>query len=96
MTVGGRVVRLRAYGLGDTRGDSGGDSDATCQEAGLEQCHMVSGAVVPAVNLPGVANGQLTLDGATLADIYLGAEMTVCPTFPDVRPWHGSKACPRS
>lgn len=43
-----------------------------CKAAGLEQFHMVSGAVVPAVNLPGVADGALTLDGATLADIYLG------------------------
>ena len=43
-----------------------------CEKAGLVQFHMVSGAVVPAVNLPGVANGALTLDGATLADIYLG------------------------
>ena len=43
-----------------------------CREAGLQQFHMVSGAVVPAVNLPGVADGALTLDGATLADIYLG------------------------
>ncbi len=45
---------------------------AACKAAGLEQFHMVSGAVVPAVNLPGVADGALTLDGATLADIYLG------------------------
>ncbi len=43
-----------------------------CEKAGLVQFHMVSGAVVPAVNLPGVASGALTLDGATLADIYLG------------------------
>lgn len=43
-----------------------------CEKAGLSQFHMVSGAVVPAVNLSGVANGALTLDGKTLADIYLG------------------------
>jgi phosphate transport system substrate-binding protein len=29
-------------------------------------------AIVPVVNLPGVAPGALTLDGPTLADIYLG------------------------
>jgi phosphate transport system substrate-binding protein len=29
-------------------------------------------AVVPVVNLPGIAPGALTLDGPTLADIYLG------------------------
>ena len=45
---------------------------AACEAAGLEQFHMVSGAVVPAVNLPGVASGALVLDGKTLADIYLG------------------------
>ncbi len=43
-----------------------------CDEAMLDQFHMVSGAVVPAVNLPGVKSGALVLDGATLADIYLG------------------------
>ena len=42
-----------------------------CAAAGLEQFHMVSGAVVPAVNLPGL-KGDLALDGPTLADIYLG------------------------
>lgn len=42
-----------------------------CAAAGLEQFHMVSGAVVPAVNLPGV-KGAITLDGPALADIYLG------------------------
>lgn len=42
-----------------------------CAAAGLEQFHMVSGAVVPAVNLPGLKGG-LTLDGPALADIYLG------------------------
>ena len=38
--------------------------------SGLKQFHMVSGAVVAACNLPGVES--LTLDGATLARIYLG------------------------
>ena len=45
---------------------------AACAAAGLEQFHMVSGAVVPAVNLPGVASGALVLDGPALADIFLG------------------------
>lgn len=47
-------------------------TEKQCEEAGLEQFHMVSGAVVPVVNLPGVPDGKLVLDGATLADIYLG------------------------
>ena len=39
---------------------------------GLVQWPMVMGAIVPVVNLDGVKPGELTLDGATLADIYLG------------------------
>jgi phosphate transport system substrate-binding protein len=42
------------------------------QEAGLVQFPMIIGGVVPVVNIPGVAAGQLTLDGPTLASIYLG------------------------
>jgi phosphate transport system substrate-binding protein len=41
-------------------------------EAGLFQFPTVIGGVVPVVNLPGVQPGQMKLDGATLADIYLG------------------------
>jgi phosphate transport system substrate-binding protein len=41
-------------------------------EAGLYQFPTVIGGVVPIVNLPGVASGQLKLSGALLADIYLG------------------------
>ena len=39
---------------------------------GLMQFPAINGAVVPVVNLEGVAAGALKLDGATLADIYLG------------------------
>jgi phosphate transport system substrate-binding protein len=39
---------------------------------GLMQFPTVIGGVVPVVNIEGVANGKLHLDGATLADIYLG------------------------
>jgi phosphate transport system substrate-binding protein len=41
-------------------------------EAGLAQWPMVIGGIVPVVNLDGVADGQLTLDGPTLAGIFLG------------------------
>jgi phosphate transport system substrate-binding protein len=41
-------------------------------EAGLAQWPMVIGGIVPVVNLDGVADGQLTLDGPTLARIFLG------------------------
>lgn len=66
-----------------------------CATTGLVQFHMVSGAVVPAVNLPGVANGALVLDGETLADIYLGkitrwndarlAKLNPTLTLPDLK-----------
>jgi phosphate transport system substrate-binding protein len=39
---------------------------------GLVQWPMVMGAIVPVVNLEGVKPGDMVLDGATLADIYLG------------------------
>jgi phosphate transport system substrate-binding protein len=39
---------------------------------GLGQFPAVVGGIVPIVNLQGVAAGQLKLDGALLADIYLG------------------------
>ena len=40
--------------------------------AGLAQFPTVIGGVVPVVNVPGIKPGQLTLDGALLADIYQG------------------------
>lgn len=47
---------------------SGKDLD----ESGLVQFPMVMGGIVPIVNLPGVKAGDLTLDGETLARIFLG------------------------
>jgi len=54
-----------------------GASDAPMKEEdlqknGLFQFPTVIGGVVLAVNIPGIKSGQLTLDGATLGDIYLG------------------------
>ena len=54
-----------------------GASDAPMKEEdltknGLFQFPTVVGGVVLAVNIPGIKSGQLTLDGATLGDIYLG------------------------
>src|SRR5216684_7281514 len=40
--------------------------------AGLLQFPMIIGGVVPVVNVKGVAAGQLHLDGATVAAMYLG------------------------
>ncbi len=42
------------------------------KQAGLVQFPMIIGGVVPAVNIKGVQPGQLVLDGATIASIYLG------------------------
>jgi phosphate transport system substrate-binding protein len=54
-----------------------GASDKPLQAAdlkanGLVQWPMVIGGVVPVVNIPGVKPGDLQLDGATLAAIFLG------------------------
>ena len=46
-----------------------GDSQ---ESIGLYQFPTVIGGVVPVVNIPGVAAGQIKLTGAVLADIYLG------------------------
>src|SRR5271170_3629642 len=42
------------------------------QAAGLVQFPMIIGGVVPVVNVKGVQGGQMVLDGATVAAIYLG------------------------
>jgi len=42
------------------------------QAAGLMQFPMVMGGVVPVMNLPGIASGQVKLTGTQLADIYRG------------------------
>src|SRR5450631_1654090 len=42
------------------------------KSSGLVQFPMIIGGVVPVVNIKGVAPGQLLLDGATVASIYLG------------------------
>ena len=54
-----------------------GASDAPLKAAdldknGLAQWPMVMGGIVPVVNVQGVKAGQLSIDGPTLAKIYLG------------------------
>jgi phosphate transport system substrate-binding protein len=44
---------------------------ADLEKDGLTQFPMVMGGVVPVINVPGIAAGQLKLDGKMLADIYL-------------------------
>jgi phosphate transport system substrate-binding protein len=45
---------------------------AELNAAGLFQFPAIMGGVVPVINLPGVAPGQVRLSGAVIADIYLG------------------------
>jgi phosphate transport system substrate-binding protein len=42
------------------------------QQSGLVQFPMIIGGVVPVVHIKGVGPGQMVLDGATVASIYLG------------------------
>ncbi len=42
------------------------------EEAGLVQWPQILGGVVPVVNVDGIKPGDIKLDGATLANIYLG------------------------
>ena len=51
------------------------------KEAGLVQFPMIIGGVVPVVNIKGVEAGQLTLDGPTLAEIYMG----------DIKKWNDAR-----
>lgn len=47
-------------------------ADEKLAAEGLFQFPTVIGGVVLAVNIPGIKSGELTLDGKTLGDIYLG------------------------
>jgi phosphate transport system substrate-binding protein len=42
------------------------------EKFGLVQFPMVMGGIVPVINLEGIKPGELTIDGTTLADIFLG------------------------
>jgi phosphate transport system substrate-binding protein len=68
---GGGIKQIQASTV--TFGAS--DKPLTSEElaaSGLTQFPMIIGGVVPVVHIPGVKPGELTLDGPTLADIYLG------------------------
>src|SRR5476649_772044 len=47
-------------------------SDDNLKKEGLFQFPTVIGGVVLAINVPGIKSGELTLDGHTLGEIYLG------------------------
>jgi phosphate transport system substrate-binding protein len=54
---------------------------AELKSSGLVQFPMIIGGVVPVVNIQGVKPGALTLDGPTLASIYLG----------EIKKWNDAK-----
>jgi phosphate transport system substrate-binding protein len=68
---GGGIAQIKAKTV------TFGATDAPLKAAelnkyGLAQFPTVIGGVVPVYNIPGIASGQLVLDGKTLADIFLG------------------------
>jgi phosphate transport system substrate-binding protein len=68
---GGGIAQIKAKTV--TFGAT--DKPLTSKElnaAGLTQFPAVIGAIVPVINVPGIAPGQMTLDGTTLANIFLG------------------------
>jgi len=68
---GGGIAQIRAKTV--TFGAT--DKPLTTKEltaGGLTQFPLVIGAVVPVINVPGIRPGQMTLDGTTLANIFLG------------------------
>ncbi len=46
--------------------------DATLAKYGMTQFPMVMGGIVPIINVKGVKPGEMVLDGATIAAIYMG------------------------
>ncbi len=83
-STGGKIeVNYQSSGSGaginqikDRTVDFGGTDNPLTQkeldEAGLCQFPMLTGGVVVIVNIPGVKDGALKLDQATLADLFLG------------------------
>ena len=68
---GGGVKQIKA-GTVDFGASDAPLKPSALKKAGLVQFPMVMGGVVPVVNVPGIAAGQLKFDGALLADIFLG------------------------
>jgi phosphate transport system substrate-binding protein len=68
---GGGVKQFKAKTVDFGASDDALKPDAL-EEMNATQFPAVMGAVVPVVNVPGVAANKMKLDAATLADIYLG------------------------
>ena len=71
--AGIKQIQARTVTFGATDAPLKGDA---LDKGGLVQWPMVMGALVVVVNLEGIKSGQLVLDGATVADIYLGKVKT--------------------
>src|SRR5690606_36979414 len=68
---GGGIAQIKAATVDFGSSDAPLKPEALA-EAGLVQFPSVIGGVVPVINVPGIAPGALKLDGALLADIFLG------------------------
>jgi phosphate transport system substrate-binding protein len=64
-----KQIKAKTVTFGATDAPLKGDE---LQKDGLVQWPMVMGGIVPVVNLEGVKPGELVIDGATLAKIFLG------------------------
>jgi phosphate transport system substrate-binding protein len=72
---GGGIAQIKA-GTVDFGASDKPLAEDELRQAGLGQFPVVIGGIVPVVNVEGVGAGQLKLDGATLAQIFLGAVKT--------------------
>lgn len=68
---GGGIRQIQAKTVDFGASDAPLKADELAKD-GLLQFPMIMGGVVPVVNVPGIAAGQLKLSGTTLADIFLG------------------------
>ncbi len=68
---GGGIAQIKAATVDFGASDKPLPSEEL-KQAGLAQFPLVIGGIVPVVNVPGVAPGAMKMDGALLADIYLG------------------------
>ncbi|MGA0533790.1 phosphate ABC transporter substrate-binding protein PstS [Hansschlegelia sp. KR7-227] len=68
-----KQIQAKTVTFGATDAPLKGDQ---LEKGGLVQFPMVMGGIVPVVNVEGVAPGALTLDGSTLAQIFLGEVKT--------------------
>ena len=83
---GGGIAQIKAGTVDFGSSDKPLSSEELAQ-AGLGQFPSAVGGVVPVVNLPGIAAGQLKLTGPVLADIYLGkVAMWSAPAIAQLNP----------